>query len=70
MSAVPGTVRGLRHSRGLLADQLGNRAGVSKGALVALENATANPNLATLVRIADALGVSLSTLVERPRRAR
>jgi transcriptional regulator with XRE-family HTH domain len=65
MSAVAGTVRGLRHSRGLSADQLAARAGVSKGALVALENATANPNLATLVRIADALGVSLSTLVEQ-----
>ena len=65
MSAVAGTVRGLRHSRGLSADQLAARAGVSKGALVALENATANPNLATLVRIADALGVSVSTLVEQ-----
>jgi transcriptional regulator with XRE-family HTH domain len=65
MSAVAGTVRGLRHSRGLSADQLAARAGVSKGALVALENATANPNLATLVRIADALGVPVSTLVEQ-----
>jgi transcriptional regulator with XRE-family HTH domain len=65
LSAVAGTVRGLRHSRGLSADQLAARAGVSKGALVALENATANPNLATLVRIADALGVSVSTLVEQ-----
>lgn len=65
MSAVAGTVRALRHSRGLSADQLAARAGVSKGALVALENATANPNLATLVRIADALGVPVSTLVEQ-----
>ena len=65
MSAVAGTVRGLRHGRGLSADQLAARAGVSKGALVALENATANPNLATLVRIADALGVPVSTLVEQ-----
>jgi transcriptional regulator with XRE-family HTH domain len=65
LSAVAGTVRGLRHSRGLSADQLAARAGVSKGALVALENATANPNLATLVRIADALGVSVSRLVEQ-----
>jgi transcriptional regulator with XRE-family HTH domain len=65
MAAVAGTVRALRHRRGLSADQLAARAGVSKGALVALENATANPNLATLVRIADALGVSVSTLVEQ-----
>jgi transcriptional regulator with XRE-family HTH domain len=65
MSAVAHTVRGLRHDRGLSVDQLAARAGVSKGALVALENAAANPNLATLVRIADALGVSVSTLVEQ-----
>jgi transcriptional regulator with XRE-family HTH domain len=70
MSAVAATVRGLRHARGLSAEHLAARAGVSKGALVALENATANPNLATLVRIADALTVSVSTLVEqRPPRA-
>lgn len=65
MSAVAATVRGLRRGRGLSVDQLAARAGVSKGALVALENAAANPNLATLVRIADALGVSVSALVER-----
>lgn len=64
MSAVATTVRSLRRGRGLSVDQLAARAGVSKGALVALENAAANPNLATLVRIADALGVSVSTLVE------
>lgn len=65
MAAVAGTVRALRHRRGLSADQLAARAGVSKGALVTLENAAANPNLATLVRIADALGVSVSTLLEQ-----
>ena len=65
VASVAATVRRLRHGRGLSAEQLAGRAGVSKGALVALENATANPNLATLVRIADALGVSVSTLVEQ-----
>jgi transcriptional regulator with XRE-family HTH domain len=65
MSDVAATVRRLRHDRGLSADQLAARAGVSKGALIALENAAANPNLATLVRLADALGVSVSALVEQ-----
>jgi quercetin dioxygenase-like cupin family protein len=37
---------------------------VSKGALVALEGARGNPNLTTLVRIADALGRSVSSLME------
>jgi transcriptional regulator with XRE-family HTH domain len=66
MLDVAAAVRRLRRDRGLSADQLAARAGVSKGALVALENAAANPNLATLVRLADALGVSVSALVERP----
>lgn len=65
MADVAVTVRQLRQARGMSADQLATRAGVSKGALVALENATANPNLATLVRLADALAVSVSVLVER-----
>jgi transcriptional regulator with XRE-family HTH domain len=65
IAAVAATVRRLRQARGLSGDQLALRAGVSKGALVALENAAANPNLATLVRIADALGVSVSTLVQQ-----
>jgi transcriptional regulator with XRE-family HTH domain len=65
MADVAAAVRRLRHDRGLSADQLAARAGVSKGALVALEHASANPNLATLVRLADALGVSVSALVER-----
>src|ERR1700691_4842512 len=66
MADVAAAVRRLRHGRGLSADQLAARAGVSKGALVALEHASANPNLATLVRLADGLGVSVSALVERP----
>jgi quercetin dioxygenase-like cupin family protein len=37
---------------------------VSKGALVALEKAQGNPNFATLVRLADTLGVSVSALLE------
>jgi transcriptional regulator with XRE-family HTH domain len=65
MSAVSATVRGLRRARGLSVDQLAARSGLSKGALVALENAAANPNLATLVRLADTLGVPVSTLVEQ-----
>lgn len=63
MASVARTVRALRHSRGLSADQLATRAGVSKGALVALENASANPNLATLVRLADAFGLPVSDLL-------
>jgi len=64
IESVARAVRSTRRARGLTLDQLAQRAGVSKGALVALESATANPTLGTLVRLADALGVSVSVLVE------
>ncbi|MEU5090050.1 XRE family transcriptional regulator [Streptomyces sp. NPDC021356] len=57
-------VRTARTRAGLSLDELGRRAQVSKGALVALEKAQGNPNFATLVRLADTLGVSVSALLE------
>jgi transcriptional regulator with XRE-family HTH domain len=65
IESVARAVRSTRRGRGLSLDQLAVRAGVSKGALVALESATANPTLSTLVRLADALGVPVSALVEQ-----
>ncbi|MDG9701960.1 XRE family transcriptional regulator [Streptomyces sp. DH37] len=59
-------VRTARNRAGLSLDELGRRAKVSKGALVALEKAQGNPNFATLVRLADTLGVSVSALMEGP----
>ncbi|MFC7963926.1 cupin domain-containing protein [Streptomyces cinereoruber] len=57
-------VRAARSRAGLSLDELGRRAKVSKGALVGLEKAQGNPNFATLVRLADTLGVSVSALLE------
>ncbi|AEW99029.1 helix-turn-helix domain-containing protein [Streptantibioticus cattleyicolor] len=57
-------VRAARTRAGLSLDELGRRAKVSKGALVALEKAQGNPNFATLVRLADTLGISVSALLE------
>ncbi len=59
-------VRAARVRAGLSLDELGRRAKVSKGALVGLEKAQGNPNFATLVRLADTLGVSVSALLEGP----
>ncbi|MFI0960897.1 helix-turn-helix domain-containing protein [Streptomyces sp. NPDC021080] len=59
-------VRAARGRAGLSLDELGRRAAVSKGALVALEKAQGNPNFATLVRLADTLGISVSALMEGP----
>ncbi|MBO0914199.1 MULTISPECIES: XRE family transcriptional regulator [Streptomyces] len=63
-------VRSARTRAGLSLDELGRRAKVSKGALVGLEKAQGNPNFATLVRLADTLGVSVSALMEGPAEGR
>jgi len=62
--AVARSVRALRGARGWSLDQLAARSGVSKGVLVALEQARGNPNLGTLTRVADTLGVPLTRLVQ------
>ncbi|AOP47683.1 helix-turn-helix domain-containing protein [Streptomyces lydicus] len=63
-------VRTARTRAGLSLDELGRRAKVSKGSLVGLEKAQGNPNFATLVRLADTLGVSVSALMEGPTESR
>lgn len=62
--AVARTVRTLRGRHGWSLDELAARAGVSKGVLVGLEQGRGNPNLSTLIRVSDALGVSLTHLVQ------
>jgi transcriptional regulator with XRE-family HTH domain len=63
-AAVARTVRAFRSSHGWSLDQLAARSGVSKGVLVGLEQGRANPNLGTLIRVADALGIPLTRLVQ------
>ncbi|MQY05369.1 helix-turn-helix domain-containing protein [Actinomadura macrotermitis] len=62
--AVARTVRALRAGHGWSLDELAGRAGVSKGVLVGLEQGRGNPNLSTLTRISEALGVPLTRLVQ------
>ena len=66
LRTVANNVRAARVRAGLSLEELSRRAQVSKGALVGLEKAQGNPNLATLVRLADALGVSVSALMQGP----
>ncbi|MFC9128079.1 helix-turn-helix domain-containing protein [Streptomyces sp. NPDC057099] len=66
LRTVAHNVRAARTRAGLSLEELGRRAQVSKGALVALERAQGNPNLATLVRLADTLGISVSALMQGP----
>ncbi|MFJ7999225.1 helix-turn-helix domain-containing protein [Streptomyces sp. NPDC096310] len=70
LRTLAGNVRAARTRAGLSLDEFSRRAHVSKGALVALEKAQGNPNFATLVRLADTLGVSVSALMEGPAQGR
>lgn len=64
-AAVAQHVRALRTARGWSLDELAGRSGVSKGMLVQIEAARTNPSVGTLVRIADAFGVTVARLVEQ-----
>ena len=58
-------VRRLRQGRQLTQVQLATKAGVSQGYLAALEGGLKhNPSLATLMRLAKALGVPVTALLE------
>lgn len=63
-AAIGRNVRQLRHRRELTLDLLAERAGISKGTIIGVEQARANPSITTLFRIADALGVGVATLIE------
>lgn len=63
-AAIARNVRGHRARHGWTLDALASRAGLSKGMLVQVEQARTNPSIATLCRLADALGVPLARLVD------
>jgi transcriptional regulator with XRE-family HTH domain len=63
-AALARNLRDLRQARQLSLDALAGLAGVSRGMLLQIEGQRVNPSLAILVRIADALDVSLSALVD------
>jgi len=65
--AIGGRVRQGRGSRGWTLDQLAERSGVSRRMLVSIEQGSANPSIATLLRIGDALGMGLPALVNMDR---
>src|SRR5690348_16694956 len=65
--ATGGPVRQGRVSRGWTLDQLAERSGVSRRMLVSIEQGSANPSIATLLLISDALGIGLPALVDMDR---
>ena len=65
-TAVGARVRQERQGRGWTLDQLAASAGVSRRALVNVEQGVANPSVGTLLRISDTLGIGLPALVAPP----
>jgi transcriptional regulator with XRE-family HTH domain len=64
--AVGRNVRSQRTRLAWTLDDLAARSGVSKGMLSQVEQARTNPSVATICRLATALGVSVASLVEAP----
>ncbi len=56
------TIRNLRQKHGLTLAEVAEQAGISRGMLSKIENAQTATSLDTLVKIANALGVSMATL--------
>jgi len=65
-ATIGARVRGARHARGWTLDEVADAAGISRRQLVNVEHGDANPSIGTLLAMSDALGVSLSDLVEPP----
>jgi transcriptional regulator with XRE-family HTH domain len=65
-AAVGRNVRSERSRRNWTLDDLAARSGVSKGMLIQVEQARSNPSIATICRLASALGVTVASLVEAP----
>jgi transcriptional regulator with XRE-family HTH domain len=63
-AALARNLREWRVKRGWSQTELASRAGLSKGMLSQIEQAQTNPSIATLCKLANALGVALPKLVE------
>ncbi|RDG32819.1 helix-turn-helix domain-containing protein [Streptomyces corynorhini] len=53
-----------RGERGFTLDALAARAAVSRGMIIQIEQARTNPSVGITVKLADALGVSIATLLD------
>jgi transcriptional regulator with XRE-family HTH domain len=67
--AIGKRVRQERQARGWTLDVLAESAGVSRRMLINVEQGAANPSVGTLLKLSDALGIGLPSLVELPEQA-
>jgi transcriptional regulator with XRE-family HTH domain len=63
-AAIARNVRSLRQAHGWTLAALAARSGVSKGMVVEIEQGRTNPSIATVCRLAAALGTGLATLLD------
>lgn len=61
-------IQQIREARGMSQQQLAKLAGIPRATWANLESGEANPTLAVLVKVANALQVRLEELIEPPRR--
>src|SRR5262245_50678684 len=61
-------IASLREARGHTQQQIAQVAGIPRATWANLESGSANPTLAVLIRVAQALGVRVEELIEPPRR--
>ncbi|MDA8196247.1 MAG: XRE family transcriptional regulator [Actinomycetota bacterium] len=64
--AIGSRVRSERQNKGWTLDQLSRAAGVSRRMVINVEQGTTNPSVGVILRLSDALGVGLPSLVEPP----
>lgn len=65
-AAIGARVRQERHGHGWTLDQLAAMSGVSRRMIISVEQGEANPSVATLLKLSDALGIGLPSLVQPP----
>ncbi|ORB23574.1 helix-turn-helix domain-containing protein [Mycolicibacterium parafortuitum] len=65
-AAIGARVKHERKGRGWTLDQLADAGSVSRRMVVNVEQGAVNPSVGTLLRLSDALGVGLPSLVEPP----
>src|SRR5215471_10576284 len=61
-------IQALREARALTQQQIARVAGIPRATWANLESGAANPTLAVLIKVAQALQVRLEELIEPPRR--
>ena len=66
MTSIGEQIKDVRTAKGISQNQLAKRAGISQAGLSAIENTTKSPNIDTLNRIANALGIPITALLGDP----